>query len=337
MNPVIPPVNTADNLFHDGNPATGELGTIVSAEWLNNMQGALRGNQSELIALLTAAGIEPSAAKADQVLTALRGLFLGKTAQAVDSAKLEGHPASYFARADDLLTFGGFKNLLINSNFSINQRGYVSGTPTSTANQYTVDRWRVVISGQRITWTADGSTITVTAPAGGVEQVVEGASISTGTYCLSWTGTASANINGTVISNGGAIVLPGGASATVRFTGGTLSRPQLEKSPVSTRYEERPPGLELSLCQRYYETGIANWMIQIGGGVTNGNSYCYWSHQIYFKATKRVIPTITKTTPAANPYVPYVGIMCSTNELTLHNSPNYVGQTPVTQNAFSLT
>ncbi|ASJ26200.1 hypothetical protein [Laribacter hongkongensis] len=102
MNPIIPPINTADSLFHDGNPATGELGTIVSAEWLNNMQGALRGNQSELIALLTAAGIEPSAAKADQVLTAMRSLFLGKTGQAADSAKLEGHPASYFAKADDL-------------------------------------------------------------------------------------------------------------------------------------------------------------------------------------------------------------------------------------------
>ncbi|ASJ24167.1 hypothetical protein [Laribacter hongkongensis] len=107
MNPLIPPIGTADSLFHDGNPATGELGTIVSAEWLNNMQAALRGNQSELIALLTAAGIEPSAAKADQVLTALRALFLGKAAQAADSAKLDSHPASYFATADDLAALSG--------------------------------------------------------------------------------------------------------------------------------------------------------------------------------------------------------------------------------------
>ncbi|MCG9093473.1 phage tail protein [Laribacter hongkongensis] len=107
MNPLIPPIGTSDRLFHDGNPATGELGTIVSAEWLNNMQRALRGNQSELIALLAAAGIEPNAAKADQVLTAMRALFLGKTAQAADSAKLEGHPADYFARADDLANVGG--------------------------------------------------------------------------------------------------------------------------------------------------------------------------------------------------------------------------------------
>ena len=113
MNSLIPPIGTADNLFHDGNPATGELGTIVSAEWLNNIQGAMRGNQSELIALLTAAGIEPNAAKADQVLTALRGLFLGKTAQAADSATLEGHPASYFARAADLAASGSKPGRLV--------------------------------------------------------------------------------------------------------------------------------------------------------------------------------------------------------------------------------
>ncbi|WP_051189994.1 hypothetical protein [Laribacter hongkongensis] len=262
---------------------------------------------------------------------------LGNTETAADAAKLGGQLPGYYAKAEDLQGLCGFKNLLINSNFSINQRGYVSGTPTGTANQYTVDRWRVVVSGQRITWTSDGNTLTVTAPAGGMEQVIEGAAISGGIYRLSWTGTASASVGGTSVSNGEAIALPGGVNVAVKFTVGTVSRPQLEKSLVSTRYEERPPGLELSLCQRYYENGIANWMIQIGSGVTNGNSYCYWSHQIYFKATKRVIPTIIKTTPGANPYVPYVGIMCSTNELTLHNSPNYVGQTPVTQNAFSLT
>lgn len=39
MRPLMPPVQTPDNLFHDGNPLTGELGTIVDAEHLNNVQG----------------------------------------------------------------------------------------------------------------------------------------------------------------------------------------------------------------------------------------------------------------------------------------------------------
>ncbi|ACO74170.1 hypothetical protein LHK_01179 [Laribacter hongkongensis HLHK9] len=123
----------------------------------------------------------------------------------------------------------------------------------------------------------------------------------------------------------------------VKFTAGTVSRPQLEKSPVATRYEERPPGLELSLCQRYYESGVANWMIQIGNSTTSGNTYCYWSHQISFKVKKRATPTFTKTTPPANPYVPYVNYMIDADAVTLMNSPNYTGQTPTSQNAFSTT
>ena len=71
------------------------------------------------------------------------------------------------------------KNLLINPLFNINQRGYVSGTATGGANQYTVDRWRVVTSGQNLTLSSSQAT----APAGGLEQVVEGANIPiTGSY-----------------------------------------------------------------------------------------------------------------------------------------------------------
>lgn len=62
------------------------------------------------------------------------------------------------------------KNLLINPLFLINQRGYVSGTATGGANQYTVDRWRVVTAGQNLTLSGSQAT----APAGGLEQVVEG-------------------------------------------------------------------------------------------------------------------------------------------------------------------
>jgi hypothetical protein len=36
----------------------------------------------------------------------------------------------------------GFRNVIINGNPTINQRGYVSGAATSGANQYTLDRWQ---------------------------------------------------------------------------------------------------------------------------------------------------------------------------------------------------
>lgn len=141
-----------------------------------------------------------------------------------------------------------FRNLLFNPLGNINQRGYVSGTATTGANQYTVDRWRVVTSGQNLAFGA-----TFTAPAGGVEQVIEGANIAAGVHTLSWTGNATATVNGAAITNGGNTAsLTAGANVTVRFTGGTFSQPQFEIGTVATPFERRPFGLELSLCQRYF-------------------------------------------------------------------------------------
>ncbi|MDT7417242.1 gp53-like domain-containing protein [Citrobacter freundii] len=79
MRPLMPPVQTPDNLFHDGNPLTGELGTIVDAEHLNNVQGAVRDAQSELITVLTAAGINVDPTKQNQLLTALKALLLSRS------------------------------------------------------------------------------------------------------------------------------------------------------------------------------------------------------------------------------------------------------------------
>ncbi|MDH4581366.1 DUF2793 domain-containing protein [Pseudomonas sp. BN415] len=144
------------------------------------------------------------------------------------------------------------QNLLINGNFAINQRGYVSATNTTAANQYTLDRWRVVTSGQNLAFSASGLGNQITAPAGGVEQVVEGNNIQGGVYTLSWTGTATATVNGTSISNGGQTSsLTAGSNVTIRFSGGTVSLAKFEKGSVATPFEARPYSLELQLCQRY--------------------------------------------------------------------------------------
>ncbi|EBI2536127.1 tail fiber protein, partial [Salmonella enterica] len=71
MQDLMPPITTPDNAFHDGNPATGELGTIVAAEWLNNTQGAVRDIQAECIAILAAAGFKPDPTK-KQLLDAIK-------------------------------------------------------------------------------------------------------------------------------------------------------------------------------------------------------------------------------------------------------------------------
>lgn len=55
---------------------------------------------------------------------------------------------------------------------------------------------------------------------------------------------------------------------------------QVELGSIATPYERRPIGLELSLCQRYYETCIA----RMGGYHTAGN---YLRSSVYFMTKKR--------------------------------------------------
>lgn len=182
----------------------------------------------------------------------------------------------------------GFRNVIINGNPTINQRGYVSGTATSGANQYTLDRWRVVTSGQNISFTDSANVRTVTAPAGGCEQVVEGLSIVSGTYTLNWTGTATATVGGTAVAKGGNVTLTGGTDATVKFSSGTFTQVQLELGSVATPFEQRPIGTELALCQRYFYQPNATYIEQSYGGGSSSNTYT----QIYFPTQMRAAPTI---------------------------------------------
>jgi hypothetical protein len=71
---------------------------------------------------------------------------------------------------------------------------------------------------------------------------------------------------------------------------------QVEKGPIATPFEFRPYGLELMLCQRYYEviniaTGPGSWFWQGYGN----NATCNLNYVLPLKVTKR-LPTITGTT-----------------------------------------
>lgn len=72
MKPLMKPIDTPDQVFHDGNPSTGELGTICSAEWLNDTQASIRDIQAECIAILRANGFEPDETKRDQLWQAIQ-------------------------------------------------------------------------------------------------------------------------------------------------------------------------------------------------------------------------------------------------------------------------
>lgn len=62
-------IDTPDKQFKDGN-GTSELGTILPAWWLNQIQ-------AELLAVLTAAGIQPNKAKTNQLADAIKQIFGG--------------------------------------------------------------------------------------------------------------------------------------------------------------------------------------------------------------------------------------------------------------------
>jgi hypothetical protein len=142
----------------------------------------------------------------------------------------------------------------------------------------------VVTSGQNLTFSTTANVRTATAPAGGVEQVIEGASILGGTYVLNWTGTATATVNGNTVAKGGTVTLTGGTNATVRLTGGTFTKVQLEPGSVATSFEERPIGVELLLCQRYYEEVWCQWATNGSANMDHFNTR--------FRVTKRAAPTM---------------------------------------------
>jgi hypothetical protein len=200
------------------------------------------------------------------------------------AAEASASAATVAASTAKLNQFAG-RNLIINGSGRVNQRGYVSGTATTTANQFTLDRWFVVTSGQNLTFTGTDAGRVMTAPAGGVGQVIEGANIVGGTYVINWTGTATCTVGGVARAKGDTFTLAANANVTVRFFSGTFTDVQIELGAVATPFERVDIGLELARCQRYYEkgtTGVIAYQL-------NANGVSYFMR---FLVEKRSVPTI---------------------------------------------
>jgi hypothetical protein len=217
-------------------------------------------------------------------------------------------PISSVLGSSALLPAGlGFRNLLINADFRINQRGYTSGTSLAVG-AYGFDRWKIAGGlNTTLTFTSapQGQMITISTANGQVRQIIEQANVTPGTYILSWEGTVS----GRVYNEGGSstgyasspvrVVLDGTANVIVEFTTqpsvtSTLWKPQLERNNQPTPFEQRPIGVELGLCQRYYErisgnTGTSEWA-NIGSGGWDGSSrFCLTYNYL---TIKRVRPSV---------------------------------------------
>jgi len=155
-------------------------------------------------------------------------------------------------------------NKVINGNFAINQRLYVSAA-TLASDVYGLDRWKSNIAGTTLTFTAavNGNQLTINS-TGGIQQVVERQVIPAGNNTLSWEGTATARMYN---SGAGApsyaaspitVNLDGLQNVIVEFTaaGGTrtVSNVKLEAGTTASAFVLA--GLtaegELAACQRYF-------------------------------------------------------------------------------------
>ena len=149
----------------------------------------------------------------------------------------------------------GFRNELINGNFGVNQRA-VTGTVTLAAGAYGHDRWKAGAGGCTYTFATALNVTTLTISAGTLIQVIEGINLQSGTYTLSWTGTAAGKIGtGALSASGITGTAVGGTNLNIEFNTGTLSKVQFEEGIVNSAFETRPYGMELALCQRYFISG----------------------------------------------------------------------------------
>jgi hypothetical protein len=189
----------------------------------------------------------------------------------------------------------GFRNIIINGNFQINQRNYTSGANLASGS-YGFDRWKSNFTNTTLTFTSapQGQMLTINS-GGGIEQVIERGNVPAGTYTLSWTGTATGRVYNTgatppsYATSPITVTLDGTANVEVEFTasGGTrtLQNAQLEKSSTATPFEHRFIGIETTLCHRYFQ----RFPDPAGFGVNNNGNATRVLMPLYTRM--RAIPT----------------------------------------------
>lgn len=151
------------------------------------------------------------------------------------------------------------RNILINGNFRVNQRGFDGNYAGLSDGDYGFDRWKRLNSNT-------------------IRQVVEAGNFEPDTvHTLSGTNITTTQIT-SPSSGDWNIDVPNNAD-----------RVQLEQGTVATPFERRPIGAELALCQRYFEVGRVS-----NSGFSDGSTLIYVRG---FSSAKRVTPTVTLSNP----------------------------------------
>lgn len=201
------------------------------------------------------------------------------------------------------------RNMLINSEMLINQRGFAGGA--LAAGAYGYDRWKAGSGGCNVS--VNGSGV-ITHTSGPLVQIVEAPSgVYGGNVTLSVQDPSGSidvsvgGVTGTITAGGGrrgvtlAIPSSGSGNLTVQLTATnvTYRLPQLERGAAASAFDYRPQPVEIEHCKRYYEKsypgavkagtatseGYVNWFFNISG---NGMSY-----MVPFQVSKAGTPAVT--------------------------------------------
>lgn len=215
------------------------------------------------------------------------------------------------------------KNLLINSDMQINQRGFAGGA--LAAGVYGYDRWKAGTGGCNVSVDSGGL---FTHNSGPLVQIIEAPNGVFGknvTFSVEDpTGTISVSVGGVIgaITAGGGrrgvtLSIPSGSgNLTVQITaaGVTYRRPQLERGDGASQFEYRLQAHELLLCQRYFEKsyqqdiapGTASDFGRYSFG-TNGVLSADTFVSVPFKVPKRSQPAIVIYSVSSTPVAGRVG------------------------------
>ena len=159
----------------------------------------------------------------------------------------------------------GFRNILMNGNRAVNQRGL--DTAAVAPGAYGSDRWQKA------------------ADSGSMQQTVEaGNFVPSAVYTLSATNIPARQVNA-----------PAGGNWTITGIPFDAFQIQLELGSIATPYENRSIAQEVSMCQRYYEswTGLQTFhgFVVLGGVNPNGDNGARM--YVKFSVAKRALPTVT--------------------------------------------
>ena len=207
---------------------------------------------------------------------AVSGLAATDVQDAIDELETE-IDALEATIGDALAQNSGIVNIFGNSAFNINTLGYVSGTPTTGANQTTLDLLKVVVSGENLTFTAGTYGNAITAPSGGLEQAIAASLITGGDYACTWVGAGTITVNGVARAKNETFTLPAQTAATIRLAG-SFERFMFTRPSMLGSFEydlER----DLAICQPGHDRWQTAAPVTLAGTATDLTGIPAWANE----------------------------------------------------------